>query len=72
MKVLPVSRLHGSNKVQDIHGCGSGVVRGCWLSTDTKHVSVAAEQAKELIVIPGLLGWVYAITNLGTCLFAWD
>lgn len=32
----------------------------------------AWQQAQELIVIPGLLGCVYAIINLGTCLFAWD
>lgn len=30
------------------------------------------EQVEELIVIPGLLGCVYAIISLGTCLFAWD
>lgn len=33
---------------------------------------MAAEKAEELIVIPGLLGCVYAIINLGICLFAWD
>lgn len=42
------------------------------LSADSKSLGVAAEQAEELIVIPGLLGCVYAIINLGTCLFAWD
>lgn len=58
--------------MQAIHSCGGGVVRGRRLSADTKCVSVGAEQAKELIVILGLLGWVYAITNLGICLFARD
>lgn len=41
---------------------------GCQLTLS----AFAWQQAQELIVIPGLLGCVYAIINLGTCLFAWD
>lgn len=33
---------------------------------------MAGDQAQELIVILGHRGYVYAIINLGTCLFAWD
>lgn len=33
---------------------------------------MAGDQAQELIVILGHLVYVYAIINLGTCLFAWD
>lgn len=41
---------------------------GCQLTLQ----AFAWQQAQELIVIPGLLGCVYAIINLGACLFAWD
>lgn len=42
------------------------------LSADSESVCMAAEQVKELIVIQRLLGGVYAIINLGSCLFGRD
>lgn len=42
------------------------------LSADSKGLCMAGDQAQELIVILGRWGYVYAIINLGTCLFARD
>lgn len=42
------------------------------MSADSESLCMEAEQAEEPTVIPGLWGRIYAIINLGTCLFAWD
>lgn len=42
------------------------------MSADSEGLCMAGDQAQELIVILGHRGYVYAIINLGSCLFAWD
>lgn len=68
--LIPINQ---ANKRQTVAGCCEKQgERKHWLSADSESLCMAGDQAQMLIVILEHWGYVYAIINLGTCLFARD